>query len=77
MEHRRRTLSSVLDEDILDLEKEIPRKRINSASLDEQIDEYTEFMYNGTFDLVRSILKGFINLIYPCLSKSESSTVDE
>jgi hypothetical protein len=63
MEHRRRTLSNVLDDDI---EKQVPRRRATSASIDEQIDDYTEFVYTGSFNFCSSIFYGFLNLICPC-----------
>ncbi len=62
MEHRRRTISSVMDEDI---ENVLPRPK--SPSIDDQIDEYTEFVYTGSFDVSRSVFRGFLNLICPCL----------
>jgi hypothetical protein len=62
MEHRRRTVSSVLDEDI----ENPPSSRPSSPSIDEQIDEYTEFIYNGSYNISKSVFKGFINLICPC-----------
>ena len=35
-------------------------------SVDEKIDMYVDFLYNGTFNLGNIILSGFVNLIqYP------------
>jgi hypothetical protein len=68
MEHRRRTISNVLDEDIPDIEKQIPRRRTTS-SIDETLDDYTEYVYNGTFSICNIICCGFIKLICPCFSR--------
>jgi hypothetical protein len=65
MEHRRRTVSNVLDDDI-DIEKQMPRRRGTSASIDDTLDEYTEYVYNGTFSFSKMFCKGFVNLICPC-----------
>jgi hypothetical protein len=70
MEHRRRTLSSALDDDFpVDIEKQIPRRRGTSVSIDETLDEYTEYMYNGTFSLSNMFCKSLINLICPCFRR--------
>ena len=67
MEHRRRTLSSALDNDFpVDIEKQIPRRRGTSASIDDALDEYTEYVYNGTFSVTRLFCRGVLNLICPC-----------
>lgn len=66
MEHRRRTISNVLDEDMPDIEKQIPRRRATSASIDDTLDEYTEYVYNGTFSICNTICGGFLKLICPC-----------
>lgn len=66
MEYRRRTVSNTLDDDI---EKQLPRTRAKSASIDESIDEYTEYVYNGTFSLSRFFCCGFIKLICPCFCR--------
>lgn len=73
MEYRRRTLSNVLDEDVIDIEKQIPRKRTASASIDEQLDEYTEYLYTGSFNFTKSIIKGVLNLICPCCYKKREA----
>jgi hypothetical protein len=62
MEHRRRTISNVLDDEFPDIEKQIPRRRTSSVS----IDEYTEYVYNGSFNLCNIICNGFLKLICPC-----------
>ena len=62
MEYRRRTLSSLDD----DIENQVPRRRGTSASIDEQLDDYTEFIYTGSFNFCSTIFYGFLNLICPC-----------
>ena len=65
MEYRRKTLSSSLDDCFSnDIEKQSTRKL--SISVDDTIDEYTEYMYNGTFNFTKIIYRGLINLICPC-----------
>jgi len=65
MEHRKRALSSVLDEDSpIDLEKQIPRRRGTSASIDDDIEQYSNYMYTGTFNLTKYVFTGFIKLIF-------------
>jgi hypothetical protein len=66
MEYRRRTLSDVLNDEVIDIEKQVPRRRGTSASIDEHLDEYTEYLYSGSFNFTKSILKGVLNLICPC-----------
>jgi hypothetical protein len=62
MEHRRRTVSSALDDEIpVDLEKQ-PTNFV-SGSFDEDIQQYTDYIYNGTFNLGNYIVCGFIKLI--------------
>ena len=71
MEHRRRTLSSALDDDIpVDIEKQLPRRRGTSASIDDTLDEYTEYVYNGTFSLSNMFCRSLINLICPCFRRN-------
>lgn len=75
MEYRRRTVSNVFDNEI-DIEKQSSRRNSRSASIDEQLDQYSEYVYNGTFSISRLFCCGIIKLICPCLSrKSESITV--
>lgn len=75
MEHRRRTLSSVLDEEmpemseVPDIEKQVIRRRGTSASIDEQLDEFTDYVYEGSFNITQSVFYGFIKLICPCFRK--------
>jgi hypothetical protein len=77
MEHRRRTLSSAFDDDIVDIEKQVPRRRGTSASIDETIDEYTEYVYNGTFNFSNMFFRGLLNLICPCCRKDRGPvTID-
>lgn len=61
MEHRRRTLSSVIEDDI-----ENVLSRPKSISIDDQIEEYTEYLYYGTFNVSKSVFGGILNLICPC-----------
>jgi hypothetical protein len=78
MEYRRRTFSNVLDDEFPDIEKQIPRRRATSASIDETLDEYTEYVYNGTFSIFNSICCGFIKLICPCCYRKKAPiTVSE
>lgn len=79
MEHRRRTLSSVLDEEFPDIEKQPIRRRATSTSIDEQLDEFTEFVYEGSFNVTHSVISGFIKLICPCFRKrvAEDCTTDK
>jgi hypothetical protein len=72
MEHRRRTLSSAFDDEIVDIEKQIPRRRGTSASIDDTIDDYTEYVYNGTFSLTRLFCTPILNLICPCFRKERA-----
>lgn len=60
MEHRRRTLSSVLDDDI---EKQLSKNQ--SVSIDEKLDEYTEYAYNRSFGMCCRLIK----LICCCRNK--------
>jgi hypothetical protein len=66
MEHRRRTISNILDQDIPDIEKQNHIKYTTSVSIDETFDEYTEYVYNGTFSIYNVICCGFLKLICPC-----------
>lgn len=64
MEHRRRTLSSALDDEMtVDVEKQTYRRRGTSASLDESINQYSEYVYNGSFNVKRFLCCGILNLI--------------
>lgn len=77
MEYRRRTLSNVLDDEVNDIEKQVPRRRSTSASIDEQLDDYSEYLYTGTFNITKSIFKGIVNLICPCcIRKREAITIN-
>ena len=70
MEHKRRALSNVLDDDIIDIEKQTPRRRGTSVSIDETLDEYTEYIYNGSFSVTSMFFRGFLNLICPCRQRN-------
>jgi len=69
MEYKRRTLSSALNDYFPnDIEKQNPRKP--SISVDDTIDEYTEYVYNGTFNFTKIVYRGLINLICPCFHRN-------
>jgi hypothetical protein len=68
MEHRRRTVSNVLDEDIIDIEKQTSRRRCTSTSIEDSVDEHTEYVYNGTFRGFNTIWCGLLKLICPCFA---------
>lgn len=72
MEYRNRTVSNVLDNNIIDIEKQMSRRRGTSISIDDTLDEYTEFVYNGTFSIVNIIFCGFIKLICPCFNRKRT-----
>lgn len=67
MEHRRRTLSSA----IIDIETETSRSRITSIdnSIDDTINDYNEYVYNGTFSFSDTFSRYILNLICPCFKK--------
>jgi len=68
MEYKRRTLSSAIDDLYNDIEKQSPRKP--PISVDDTIDEYTEYVYNGTFNFTKIVYRGLINLICPCFHRN-------
>jgi hypothetical protein len=68
MEHRRRTVSNVFDEDTIDIEKQTSRRRGTSASIEDSLDEHTEYVYNGTFSFFNTICCGLLKLICPCFA---------
>jgi len=70
MEYRRRTLSSSLDD--INIEKQIPRRRVTSASIDDTLDDYTEYVYNGTFSFSNMMCKSLLKLICPCFYKKHA-----
>ena len=76
MEHRRRTLSSALDDFPVDIEKQTPRRRGSSMSIDETLDDYTEYVYNGSFNMISVVFRGMVNLICPCLHKKKSTPIE-
>ncbi len=65
MEHKRKRISSVLDEEIIDLEG----SRCRGQSLDETIDEHIEYVYNGSFSFAKMAFRSLIKLICPCCFK--------
>jgi hypothetical protein len=68
MEYKRRTLSSALDDFPNDIEKQSTHRP--SISVDDTIDDYTEYVYNGTFNLTKIVYRGLINLICPCCCRN-------
>jgi hypothetical protein len=63
-------LSSALDDELtVDIEKQIPRRRGTSASIDDAIDDYTDYVYNGTFSITKMFCRGLLNLICPCFAR--------
>jgi hypothetical protein len=70
MEYRRRTVSNVIDNDFIDIEKQIIRKR--STSIDETLDEYTEYVYSRTFIVCNILCCGLLKLICPCSYRKRS-----
>jgi hypothetical protein len=70
MEYRRRTLSSLDDENIIAATVETGRRRRGtSASIDSQLDDYVEYMYSNTYNLSTSVFSGILNLICPCFRR--------
>ena len=67
MEFRRRTLCSALDDLTEDTEKQHSYRP--PISVDDTIDEYTEYVYNGVFNFTKIVYRGIINLICPCCCK--------
>jgi hypothetical protein len=72
MEHRRRTVSNVIDDDI---EKQISRSCGKSASLDEARDNHIEYIYNGHFSVYNFIFCGVLKLICPCFVKKRDPVI--
>ena len=77
MEYRRRTLSSIIDdvEGVNELDQKVQveqkveqtrQRRGTSVSIDDQIDDYVEYMYSNTYNISRSVFSGILNLICPC-----------
>jgi hypothetical protein len=71
MEYRRRTLSSIDDDEIItSAPVEIGRRRRGtSVSIDSQIDDYVEYMYSNTYNVSTSVFSGILNLICPCFRR--------
>jgi hypothetical protein len=46
-------------------EKMESKRRASSVSLDESIEQYSDFVYNGTFSFLRVIFGGILKLICP------------
>ncbi len=70
MEYRRRTLSS-LDDNDSDIENG-RRRRGTSVSLDDQIDDYVDYMYTNSYNVSSSVFSAILNLICPCFRKTRS-----
>jgi hypothetical protein len=68
MEHKRRRISSALDEEIIDIEA----VKCRSNSLDETIDEHIEYVYNGSFSFVKMLFRSLVKLICPCCLKKRA-----
>lgn len=64
MEYRRRTFSNTLNNQLFDTEQQIPVS--NSILIDKNLDEYTDYVYNGNFNICNIICRGFIKLMCPC-----------
>lgn len=43
------------------------QKRYRSSSIDDELDNFTEYVYNGSFSFCRNIFNGIKKLICPCL----------
>lgn len=73
MEYKRRSLSSSLENDVIESdnfkETSYTKRRGSSMSLDEEMEEYTEFMYNGAFNICNFFARGIKNLICFCFRK--------
>lgn len=66
MEYRRKTLCSALDDLSDNTEKQSSIRYVTPVSIDDTIDEYTEYVYNGIFNFTKMIYSGIIKLICPC-----------
>jgi hypothetical protein len=73
MEHRRRTISNVFDNEINDNETQTPKMNRISISiddiLDDTLDEYAKYTYNGIFSIYNVVCYRFLKLICPCCSR--------
>lgn len=49
-------------------------KRYRSHSFDEDLDNFTEYLYKGKFNICRIIFNGLKKLICPCLNKKRKQT---
>lgn len=77
MEYRRRTLSSLDDdENVMSVPVDTGRRRRGtSASIDSQIDDYVEYMYGNTYNLSTSVFSGILNLICPCFRRKSGPDI--
>jgi hypothetical protein len=68
MEFRRRTLSSIIDNDCIDddVNNSMADVRQRGLSTDEMIEEYSEYLYNGSYMCFSSICYKLLNLICFC-----------
>jgi hypothetical protein len=66
MENRRRAFSNTIDGNTIDndIEKQIARRRNTSVSIDDILDNYTEYVYNSIYNFTKICLRGILNLIY-------------
>jgi len=53
----------------IDIEKEY---YVSTGVIDHKLDDYTEYVYNGNFNLFNTIFCGFINLICPCSRRKKA-----
>ena len=70
MEYRRRTVSNIIDNEFIDVEKQISRR--HCMSIDETLDEYTEYVYSRTFNICNILCCGLLKLICPCSYRKRS-----
>jgi hypothetical protein len=77
MEYRRRTLSSIDDnENVMAAPVETGRRRRGtSVSIDSQIDDYVEYMYSNTYNISTSVFSGILNLICPCCRRKSGPDI--
>ena len=59
MEHRKRSVSSVLDEELSPEKKE----RTLSISIDDEIEQFSLYMYDTSFSIKHHIFRSLKNLI--------------
>ena len=82
MEYRRRTLSSIIDdvEGINELAQNVQvtqtrHRRGTSVSIDDQIDDYVEYMYSNTYNISTSVFFGILTLMCPCCRRKSGPDI--